>query len=89
MDVPLVQPSDLSVRDAKLVQHIGSNVRHIDVVYARMDEDMLLSSTGYDGAPLRPGLLAAITDGNLTRCQCAGERSGRRQGDLRVRPGDD
>ena len=66
MDVPLVQPSDLSVRDAKLVQHIGSNVRHIDVVYARMDEDMLLSSTGYDGAPLRPGLLAAITDGNLT-----------------------
>ena len=66
MDVPLVQPSDLSVRDAKLVQHIGSNVRRIDVVYARMDEDMLLSSTGYDGAPLRPGLLAAITDGNLT-----------------------
>ena len=66
MDVPLVQPSDLSVRDAKLVQHIGSNVRHIDVVYARMDEDMLLSSTGYDGAPLRPGLLAAIVDGNLT-----------------------
>jgi carboxylate-amine ligase len=31
-----------------------------------MDEDMLLSSTGYDGAPLRPGLLGAITDGNLT-----------------------
>ena len=34
--------------------------------YARMDEDMLLSSTGYDGAPLRPGLLGAITTGNLT-----------------------
>jgi carboxylate-amine ligase len=66
MDVPLVQPADLTVSDGKLVQHIGSNVRRIDVVYARMDEDMLLSSTGYDGAPLRPGLLAAIADGNLT-----------------------
>ena len=27
----------------------------------RMDEDMLLSSTGYDGAPLRPGLLEALS----------------------------
>ena len=66
MGVALVQPSDLSVRDRKLVQHIGSSVRPIDVVYARMDEDMLLSSTGYDGAPLRPGLLSAISAGNLT-----------------------
>jgi carboxylate-amine ligase len=65
MDVALVQPSDLSVCDGKLVQHIGSGVRRIDVVYARMDEDMLLSSTGYDGAPLRP-LLGAITNGHLT-----------------------
>ncbi len=66
MDVPLVQPADLTVRDGKLVQHVGSNVRRIDVVYARMDEDMLLSSTGYNNGPLRPGLLAAIKDGNLT-----------------------
>jgi glutamate---cysteine ligase / carboxylate-amine ligase len=66
MAVALVQPSVLSVRDGKLVQHIGANVRPIDVVYARMDEDMLLSSTGYDGAPLRAGLLDAIAGGNLT-----------------------
>jgi glutamate---cysteine ligase / carboxylate-amine ligase len=66
MDVPLVQPADLTVRDGKLVQHVGSNVRRIDVVYARMDEDMLLSSSGYNNAPLRPGLLAAIKDGHLT-----------------------
>src|SRR6202011_975846 len=38
----------------------------VDVLYARMDEDMLLSSTGYDGAPLRAGLLDAIAGGNLT-----------------------
>ncbi|WP_179968248.1 carboxylate--amine ligase/circularly permuted type 2 ATP-grasp protein [Mycobacterium conspicuum] len=66
MDVALVQPADLTVRDGKLVQHIGSHVRRIDVVYARMDEDMLLSSHGYDDAPLRPGLLEAVSDGNLT-----------------------
>ncbi|CQD07085.1 glutamate--cysteine ligase, Gcs2 [Mycobacterium lentiflavum] len=66
MPVALVQPSDLSLRDGKLVQHVGSSVRRIDVVYARMDEDMLLSSTGYDGAPLRPGLLRAIANGHLT-----------------------
>ena len=66
MGVALVQPSDLSVRDGKLVQHVGSSVRPIDVVYARMDEDMLLSSAGYDAAPLRPGLLSAIRGGNLT-----------------------
>jgi carboxylate-amine ligase len=66
MGVALVQPSDLSVCDGKLLRHIGSDVQRIDVVYARMDEDMLLTSTGYDGAPLRPGLLAAISDGHLT-----------------------
>ncbi|SOX52337.1 glutamate--cysteine ligase [Mycobacterium ahvazicum] len=66
MSVALVQPSDLSLRDGKLVQHVGSRARRIDVVYARMDEDMLLSSTGYDGVPLRPGLLRAIADGDLT-----------------------
>ena len=66
MDVALVQPSDLSVHDGKLVRHIGSDSQRIDVVYARMDEDMLLSSIGYDGASLRPGLLGAIRGGHLT-----------------------
>ena len=46
MGIPLVQTSDLSVRDGKLLRHIGSDVHPIDVLYARMDEDMLLSSTG-------------------------------------------
>jgi carboxylate-amine ligase len=63
--VTLVQPSDLSVRDGKLVQHIGNDARPIDVLYARMDEDMLLSSTGHDGVALRPGLLSAIAEGRL------------------------
>ncbi|MDT5145618.1 MAG: glutamate---cysteine ligase / carboxylate-amine ligase, partial [Mycobacterium sp.] len=72
MGVALVQPSELSVRDGKLVQHIGSSIRVIDVVYARMDEDMLLSSIGYDGAPLRPGLLSAIGGAHLAIANALG-----------------
>jgi carboxylate-amine ligase len=66
MGLPLVQPFDLSVCDGRLKRHVGTSSRPVDVVYARMDEDMLLSSAGHDGAPLRPGLLEAITDGTLT-----------------------
>jgi glutamate---cysteine ligase / carboxylate-amine ligase len=66
MGIALVQSTDLSMRDGKLLRHIGSDVHQIDVLYARMDEDMLLSSQGYDGAALRPGLLEAIRSGTLT-----------------------
>ena len=58
-------------------------------VYARMDEDMLLSSTGYDGAPLRPGLLEAVERRHVDDRQCTRQRNCRRQGDLRPRAGDD
>jgi carboxylate-amine ligase len=47
-------------------RHIGSGSQPVDVIYAPMDEDMLLSSTGHTGAPLRPGLLEALNAGNLT-----------------------
>jgi glutamate---cysteine ligase / carboxylate-amine ligase len=66
MGIPLVQSSDLSVHGGRLLRHIGSGTYAIDVLYARMDEDMLLSSTGYDGAPLRSGLLEAVAGGTLT-----------------------
>jgi len=42
------------------------------VMYARLDEDMLLSSVGHDGTPLRSGLLAAINDGRLTVANALG-----------------
>jgi carboxylate-amine ligase len=70
--VALVQPSDLSVRDGTLVQHIGNDTLPIDVLYARMDEDMLLSSAGHDGVALRPGLLAAIAQGRLAIANALG-----------------
>lgn len=72
LGVPLVQSSDLSVRDGKLLRHIGSDVHPLDVVYARMDEDMLLSSSGYDGVPLRPGLIEAVAEGALTIANALG-----------------
>jgi carboxylate-amine ligase len=65
MGIALVRSSDLSVRGGKVMRHIGSDVCGVDVLYARMDEDMLLSSTGYDGAALRPGLLEAVGHGTL------------------------
>ena len=72
MGIALVHSSDLSVRDGKLLRHIGSDVHPVDVLYARMDEDMLLSSTGYDGSALRPGLLEAVTSGTLTIANALG-----------------
>ena len=66
MGIALVQSSDLSVRDGRLLRHIGSGTHAVDVLYVRMDEDMVLSSTGYDGAPLRQGLLEAVAEGTLT-----------------------
>lgn len=72
MGIPLVQPSDLSVRDGKLLRHLGSDTYPVDVLYARMDEDMLLSSTGYDGTALRPGLLEAVAGRTLTIANALG-----------------
>ncbi|MGK2882971.1 MAG: glutamate--cysteine ligase [Mycobacterium sp.] len=76
MGVALVQSSDLSLRDGILVHHVGSATRRIDVLYARMDEDMLLSSTGHDGSPLRPGLLDAVSGGTLTIANALGNGIG-------------
>ncbi|HUO37183.1 MAG TPA: circularly permuted type 2 ATP-grasp protein, partial [Mycobacterium sp.] len=72
MGIALVQPTDLSVREGKLVRHVGPDVKPIDVVYARMDEDMLLSSVGHDGRPLRPGLVTAVSRGQLAIANALG-----------------
>jgi carboxylate-amine ligase len=79
MDIPVVLPSDLSVRDGELVRHLGSqekDVCPVHVAYTRMDEDMLLSSLGHDGAELRPGLLRAVQDGRLTIANALGNGIG-------------
>ncbi len=76
MGVPLVQPSDLSVRDGKVLRHLGSTQYPIDVLYVRMDEDMLLSSVNRDGEPLRPGLMQALSDGHVSIANALGNGIG-------------
>ncbi len=76
MGVPLVRSSDLSVRDGKLMRHNGSATHPVDVVYARIDEDMLLSSIGHDGQPLRMGLMAAVAADTLTIANALGNGIG-------------
>ena len=72
----LLTPSELSVRDRKAFRHLDSGSEPVDVIYARIDEDMLLSSTGYDRAPLRSGLLEALEAGNLTIVNALGNGVG-------------
>ncbi len=63
---PLITPDLLTFRDGVLHHRAGRDLHRVDVVYARIDEDMLLSSPGVDGIPLRDGLLEAIGAGRLT-----------------------
>ncbi|WP_171061480.1 carboxylate--amine ligase/circularly permuted type 2 ATP-grasp protein [Rhodococcus zopfii] len=74
--LPLAQTHDLSVRDDIVCIHRGATMSRVDVLYARVDEDMLLSSTGYDGQPLRPGLLAALRAGTVTVANALGNGVG-------------
>ena len=72
MGVALVRPADLSIRGGKVIRHLGSAAYPVDVLYVRMDEDMLLSSVDHDGGPLRPGLLQALSAGQLTMANALG-----------------
>lgn len=74
--LPLVQTEDLVVVDGHLQLRGGGRSDRIDVLYIRMEEDMLLSSIGQDGRPLRSGLLGAIRAGNLTLANCLGNGVG-------------
>lgn len=64
--LPLAQTGDLSVADGVLYLHDGGERTRVDVLYVRMEEDMLLSSPGHDGRRLRAGVLSALRAGTLT-----------------------
>ena len=72
MGIPLVQPHELAVEDGVLYRFRGNTKLRVDVLYARMDEDMLLSSTGHDRTPLRPGLSSGVRGGTLTIANALG-----------------
>ncbi len=72
----LARPEQLSVADGRLHLWRGRTPSPVNVAYVRMDEDMLLSSTGIDDAPLREGILAALTDGTLALANALGNGVG-------------
>nr|MDT0667140.1 circularly permuted type 2 ATP-grasp protein [Micromonospora sp. DSM 115978] len=67
MGVPLVTPADLLVDDdvVYLVAEAGGRRRRLDVLYRRVDEDELFTTTGADGAPLGRALIQAVRAGTL------------------------
>ena len=63
----LVIPERIAVVDGRLHHRDPRGGIHpVDVLYARIDEEMLLSSRGFDGQILRQPLLEAIDAGTLT-----------------------
>lgn len=76
MGVYLVTPDQLSVDDAQVYLHGSRGRVALHVLYARMDEDMLLSSAGHDGQPLRAGVTEALHRGTLSIANAFGNGVG-------------
>lgn len=72
MDVPLVLPHELAIDDAGVSIMRGDNVTPVQVLYARIDSHMLLSSPGADGGRLRDGLIDALHRGQVTIANALG-----------------
>lgn len=69
----LVTPEELVVEgDVLLRVDSDGRQRRIDVLYQRMDDDMLMTSKGADGALLGPGLTTAQALGTLTVANAMG-----------------
>jgi carboxylate-amine ligase len=68
----VVDTADLRGDGDQMLATIHGKDVPISVIYARMDEDMLLSSTGSDGAPLRHPFLRALGAGTLAIANALG-----------------
>jgi carboxylate-amine ligase len=68
----VVETGDLRGDGNRMVARIHGKDVPVSVIYARMDEDMLLSSTGSDGAPLRHPFLRALGAGTLAIANALG-----------------
>ena len=69
----VVTPRDLTVAEGRLWRSDDDGSRiGIDVLYVRMDEETLFSSTGADGLVLRRGLLEAISEGTVSMVNAPG-----------------
>ncbi|MDL9944876.1 carboxylate--amine ligase/circularly permuted type 2 ATP-grasp protein [Gordonia sp. ABSL11-1] len=56
--------------------HHGTARVPVNTAYVRMDEDMLLSSKGFDRAPLRPGILDGLARGRFAIANALGNGVG-------------
>ncbi|GAA4395126.1 hypothetical protein GCM10023147_27970 [Tsukamurella soli] len=74
--IPLLLTSDLLVHDGIVYRVDGEHRERIDVVYARIDEEMLMSSVGADGNTLRSGLTQAMRKGTLAFANSLGNGVG-------------
>jgi glutamate---cysteine ligase / carboxylate-amine ligase len=71
MGVPLVVPADLLVAD-DVVWHVSaSGQRRVDVIYLRIDDQLLQRAAG-NGLPLAPQLIQAVRAGTLTLANALG-----------------
>ncbi|WP_020109938.1 carboxylate--amine ligase/circularly permuted type 2 ATP-grasp protein [Nocardia sp. 348MFTsu5.1] len=68
----LVDCTDLRAEGDRVIAQVRGKDVPVNVIYARMDEDMLLSSSGSDGKPLRRPILAALEAGTLAIANALG-----------------
>ena len=69
----MVTPRDLVGAEGRLWRCDDDEDRiGVDVLYVRMDDEALLSSSGADGTVLRRGLLGAISDGTVSMVNAPG-----------------
>jgi glutamate---cysteine ligase / carboxylate-amine ligase len=76
MGVPVAAIADLFV-DNDIVYLLRDGTRSkVDVLYLRVDEDALLHTSGADGRPLGPSLLAAVDAGRVALANAPGNGVG-------------
>jgi carboxylate-amine ligase len=76
MGIPVAMIGDLLVdRDTVYLMREGTRTK-VDVLYLRVDEDALLHSSGADGRPLGPSLLAAIDASKVALANAPGNGVG-------------
>jgi carboxylate-amine ligase len=71
LDVPLVGLSDLEPRAGRLYARVGPQLRRVDVLYRRTDEDRLCDDHGRS-TPLAEALLEPLRRGTLVCCNAFG-----------------
>lgn len=76
MGVPVAGIGELLVDDDRVYLLRDGNRRKVDVLYLRVDEDALLHTSGADGRPLGPSLLAAIDAGQVALANAPGNGVG-------------